>query len=79
MLKVLSVIDKHWVQGMLKLIFIIFENRSLWSVTSTLVAFDSLAGTGLTLQNMTKFAYYFSTLLTAQESKHGQTNSLILP
>ena len=80
MLEVLSVIDKHGVQGILKLIFTnTFKNRSLWSVTSTLVPFDSFAGIGLTLQTMTKFAYYFTTVLTAQESKHGQTSSLVLP
>ena len=80
MLEVLSVIDKHGVQGILKLIFTnTFKNRSLWSVTSTLVPFDSFSGIGLTLQTMTKFAYYFTTVLTAQESKHGQTSSLVLP
>ena len=80
MLEVLSVIDKHGVQGILKLIFTnTFKNRSLWSVTSTHVPFDSFDGIGLTLQTMTKFAYYFTTLLTAQESKHGQTSSLVLP
>ena len=79
MLEVLSVIDKQGVQGILKLIFTnTFKNRSLWSVT-TLVPFDSFAGIGLILQTMKKFAYYFTTLLTAQESKHGQTSSLVLP
>ena len=64
MLEVLSVIDKHGVQGILKLIFTnTFKNRSLWSVTSTLVPFDSFAGIGLTLQTMTKFAYYFEVCL----------------
>lgn len=78
MLEVLSMIDKHGVQRILKLIFTnTFKNRSLWSVTSTLVPFDSFAGIGLTLQTMTKFAYYFTTLLTAQESKHGQTNAIL--
>ena len=40
--------------------------------------FYTCIGIGLTLQTMTKFAYYFITVLTAQESKHGQTSSLVL-
>ena len=51
LLSVLSVIDKHEVQGMVGLIFTnIFKNKLLWSVT--------LAGTGCTPYNTTSFTGY---------------------
>ena len=51
LLSVLSVIDKHGVQGILELIFTnMFKNKLLWSVT--------VAGTGCTVYNTTSFTGY---------------------